>query len=235
MSAAPQGQAGAATEPPVDARPWSRQWGLEFVGPSGAANRDLERRFWATRATWQQTTAAVLSAGAVAGRHRHYTTSGRCGQPWTPRRLAVRHQRRQAAAPLGDLECPGSAAAHPGSRFSTCPAGVALVHGLLAFKLYSQGQTGLVSRLPPAHIALQQLPPGPSSPAVERETTRSACCLAHSSCCPLAPVLTQIPRRLPGLLPFPRRPTQQPPPRYSSCSCGCWLCWRRMPSHACAR
>lgn len=95
MSAAPQGQAGAATEPPVDARPWSRQWGLEFVGPSGAANRDLERRFWATRATWQQTTAAVLSAG------------------------------------------------------------VALVHGLLAFKLYSQGQTGLAHAA--AATTVQQL------------------------------------------------------------------------------
>lgn len=238
MSAAPQGQAGAAAQPPADARPWSRQWGLEFVGPSGAVNRDLERRFWATRATWQQTTAAVLSAGAVAGPHRCSTTSGPL---WAgmcaPQACCAAPAAAVLAGPLRGFRMPrlsGSSSRQPplhvpcrrGARAR--PAGVQAV-------LPRPDRAGEQ----PAHIACIALqhstvPPGPSSPAVERETTRSGRCLAHSSCCLLTPVLAQTPRRLPGLLPFPRRPTQQPPPRYTSCSCGCWLCWRRMPSHACA-
>lgn len=69
MAAAGPGRAGAAApEPPAaDALPWSHQWGLQFEGASGAANTDLEKRFWATRAAWQRTTAAVLSAGRRQG------------------------------------------------------------------------------------------------------------------------------------------------------------------------
>lgn len=120
-----------AAEPVALADQWRSQWGLQFESTNGDVHA-LERAFWESRAASHQATAAVLSAGAapgapqpLAGRGRapgvHGSTSpeagGCCGGP------------------------PSTARPPPPPRFC---AGVALVHGLLAFKLNSQGQNKLV-------------------------------------------------------------------------------------------
>ena len=152
--------------------PWLATWGLHF-GTSVSGDVDaLEQAFWTSREAAHQATAAVLSAGKrderkcghnfkrtarsptarrsgpadAEGRGKQRRGTLAAGPPWLfyarPHctRDAVRASRPQMKS------CSESSARGPPNDTPLLvSAGVALVHGLLAFKLHSQGQGSLVS------------------------------------------------------------------------------------------